>query len=220
MGPEVAVRVRGPLAVPVRVEAGQRAEDPARGMRDQDRVLVVAERPVVAQEVQQVRHLLQVRGDVRPVAEQVRVVELQVDDVLDVRAVAVEVTALRLLDGRGGAGARACDTAGCDSRERERNRDRACDLQAFAHALLLLYDRETLRFSDPKWESDIWQSCIGVETALGTPTAGRNPCARTSARASARTPPAPSRRRARALNAARPRRRVAPRSVAGWGRAA
>ena len=37
--------------VPVRIEAGQRAQDPARGVRDQDRVLVVAERAVVAQEV-------------------------------------------------------------------------------------------------------------------------------------------------------------------------
>src|SRR5436190_8050617 len=93
------------------------------------------------------------------------VVELQVDDVLDPGAVAVKLAALAALDGPGGAGVGAGDAAGCDCRERERNRDRACDLQAFAHALLLLDDRETLRLSDPKCESDIWQSCVGVETA-------------------------------------------------------
>ena len=46
-------------------------------------MLVVAERPVVGQEVQEVGHLLQVGRDVGPVAEQVRVVELDADDVLD-----------------------------------------------------------------------------------------------------------------------------------------
>src|SRR5947208_1763651 len=101
------------LVVPVGIETGQRAEDPARGVRDQDRVLVVAERPVVPQEVHQVRHLLQIRREVRPVAEQVRVVELQVDDVLDLCAVAVELAALLSLGGRGGAGSGARDTAGC-----------------------------------------------------------------------------------------------------------
>src|SRR5439155_23686691 len=136
-------------------------------------------------EIHQVRHLLQIGSDVGAVAEQVRVVELQIDDVLDAGAVAVELAALAALDGPGGAGAGAGDAAGCDCRERERNRERACDLPAFAHALLLLDDRETLRLSGPKWESDIWQSCVGVKRAV---KAGRSPSARTSARASARTP--------------------------------
>src|SRR5436305_1686974 len=81
--------------------------------------------------------------------------------VVGLGAGAVEVAGLRARDGRGGAGARGGDAAGCHCRERERNRDRACDLEAFAHALLLLFDRETLRVSDLKWESDIWQSCVG-----------------------------------------------------------
>jgi hypothetical protein len=52
-------------------------------MRDQLRVVVREQRPVPAQELQQVRHLLELGRHVRPVAAQMRVVELQVDHVLD-----------------------------------------------------------------------------------------------------------------------------------------
>jgi hypothetical protein len=96
--PEEVVRVRDRLAVPVRIEAGQRAEDPAARMRDQNRVVVRVERAVVPDEVQQVRHLLQIRRDVRVVSQEVHVVELDVDDVLDLALVA-ELTAAAAADG-------------------------------------------------------------------------------------------------------------------------
>ena len=113
-------------------------------MRDQDGVLVVAERPVVLQKVLQVRHQLQIGRELGPVSEQVCVVELQVDDVLEIRAVALELAALLSLGGRGGAGAGLRNAPGCHGGERERNRQRARDLQAFTHALLLLDDRGNL----------------------------------------------------------------------------
>jgi len=55
-------------------------------MRDQDRVVVRQQRAVPADEVQQVRHLLQIGRDVRVVPQEMHVVEDQVDDVLDVVA--------------------------------------------------------------------------------------------------------------------------------------
>ena len=107
-------------------------------------------------------HLLQIRREVRPV---VRVVELQVDDVLDLCAVAVELAALLSLGGRGGAGSGARDTAGCPGGERKGNRERARDFQAFTHSLLLLDDRENLRLWDRKWAS--YGSQCGNETEDG-----------------------------------------------------
>jgi hypothetical protein len=81
--------------VPVGIEPGQRAQDPARGVRDQDRVVVVVERAVVGEEVLQVRHQLEVGREVRPVTHQVRVVELEIDQVLDAAvAVRAEVAAV------------------------------------------------------------------------------------------------------------------------------
>ena len=44
---------------------------------------LVSERAVVLDEVEQVRHLLEVGRDVRVVPQEVHVVELEVDDVLD-----------------------------------------------------------------------------------------------------------------------------------------
>ena len=64
VGRVVVVAVRDRLPVAVRVEARQRREDPARGVRDEDRVVVRVERPVPLEEVQEVRHLLEVRRDV------------------------------------------------------------------------------------------------------------------------------------------------------------
>jgi hypothetical protein len=85
---EVAVRVRDGLPVPVGIGARERAENPAARVRDEDGVVVRVERPVALHEVQQVRHLLEIRGDVRVVPLEVHVVELEVDDVLDLSVVA------------------------------------------------------------------------------------------------------------------------------------
>ena len=120
-------------------------------------MLVVAERAVVLQKILQVRHQLQIGRELGPVPEQVRVVELQVDHVLDLCAVAVELTAFLSLGGRGAAGAGSRDTAGRHGGEREGKDKRARDLQAFSHSLLLLDDRENLRLWDHKW-GVLWKS--------------------------------------------------------------
>jgi hypothetical protein len=54
-------------------------------------MIVRVERSVRLQEVEQVRHLLEIRRDARDVAAVVRVVELQVDDVLDPAVLVAEV---------------------------------------------------------------------------------------------------------------------------------
>ena len=78
------VAVRDRLALPIRVETREARQDPARGVRDQDRVVVREQRAVVLEKVVEMRHLLQVRLDIRVVAVEVRVVELEIDHVLDV----------------------------------------------------------------------------------------------------------------------------------------
>ena len=80
---EVAVGVRDGLAVAVRVEAGQRGEDPAAVCEIRTVWSLLSQRAVVLNEVQQVRHLLEVGRDVRVVPPEVDVVELELDDVLD-----------------------------------------------------------------------------------------------------------------------------------------
>jgi hypothetical protein len=70
--------------VAIGVHARERRQDPARGVRDEDRVVVRQQRPVAAHELEQVWHLLEIGGDVGVVPDEVRVVEDQVDDVLDV----------------------------------------------------------------------------------------------------------------------------------------
>src|SRR6185295_8537280 len=121
----------------------------------------------------------------RSVSEKVGVVELQVDDVLEVRAVAVELAAALSVGGGGCAGAGLGDAAGRHGRECERNDQRARDLQAFTHALLLLGDRGNLRPLARKWESYASRTGDGPETRLqkGAARASRTPSARTSARA-------------------------------------
>ena len=76
-----AVRDRHPL--PVAVEAGQRRQDVIGRMGDQRRMAVREERPVLLEEVEQVRHHLEVGGHVRVVAEEVDVVERENHHVLD-----------------------------------------------------------------------------------------------------------------------------------------
>ena len=55
-------------------------------------MIVGDQRPVALDEVQQVRHLLQVRRNVGVVALEVGVVELDVDDVLDLSVGGVQLT--------------------------------------------------------------------------------------------------------------------------------
>ena len=86
----VVVLVRDRHALVAAVQAGLGGHDVVGRMRDQRRVLAGDQRPVAGDEVQQVRHLLQVAGHVRVVPGVVHVVELDVDDVLDRRPVGAQ----------------------------------------------------------------------------------------------------------------------------------
>src|SRR5207237_1115772 len=90
---EVAVAVRHGDPVPVWIEAGLGGQDPARGVRDEDRMVVREQRPVRRHEVEQVWHLLEIGRDARRITQVMRVVELQVDDVLDRSCLAAELAA-------------------------------------------------------------------------------------------------------------------------------
>jgi len=80
---EVAEAVSNRHPVTIAVYAGQRRENVHRRMRDQWCMAIRQHRTVFRQEVQQVRHLLKVRWNVRIVTFEVNVVELDVDYVLD-----------------------------------------------------------------------------------------------------------------------------------------
>ena len=72
--------------VPVPINACQGREDVRGGVGNERRVMVGEERPLAFEEVQQVRHLLQVGGNVGIIANEVRVIELHVDYVFDASA--------------------------------------------------------------------------------------------------------------------------------------
>src|SRR5262249_29697925 len=117
----VAVRDRDPVSV--RVQAGHARQDPTGRVRDQDRVVVRLQRPVVSDEVEQVRHLLEVGRDARVVAPEVRVVEDDVDDVLHLVVLAAERTAGRCRRGlaaaRGDGRGRGENTRGDQARNQQ-----------------------------------------------------------------------------------------------------
>ncbi len=80
---EVAEGVRNRLAHPVGIDASERRQDPGRGVGNQRCVIVSHQNAVVRDEIEQVRHLFEIRGYVRVVSPKVRVVELDVDHMLD-----------------------------------------------------------------------------------------------------------------------------------------
>src|ERR1051326_5543687 len=107
-------------------------------MRDQNRVVVRVERPVVLEEVQQVRHLLQVRRDVRVVPQEVDVVELQIDDVFDLSVVAelaVRPGPVGRMPGLAVDGLRGARERGRD-RDDSRERKQRAQLSSPSHELL------------------------------------------------------------------------------------
>ena len=83
------VRVEAPIAVgdrhpvPVAVQTRQRRQGVTRRVRDQRRVTVRQQRPVLLDEILQVRHQLQVGRDVGVIAKEMRVVQRDLDDVLN-----------------------------------------------------------------------------------------------------------------------------------------
>ena len=91
------VRVRQRLAMPVAVQTGVDRQAVVRRVRDQRRVRVREHGAVLLQEVQQVRHLLEVGRDVRVVPREVDVVEDDVDHVRDAVAVSWQLAAAELL---------------------------------------------------------------------------------------------------------------------------
>ena len=90
-------------------------------MRDQGGVIVREQRAVAANEVEQVRHLLEVGWNVRVVTKEVRVVELDVDHMLDVVAGGRELAAG---GGKPSTGARAVRP---HFRGRQSSGNEACD---------------------------------------------------------------------------------------------
>ena len=124
---EVAEAVRDGLPHPVGVDARQRRENPRRRVRDQDGVVVREQRAVAADEVEQVRHLLEIRRDVAAVPQEMRVVELNRDDVLDaVREVAVAAGRRRRAAGRGLHRAEAQDRDRRQTCDGEHGEDAPC----------------------------------------------------------------------------------------------
>src|SRR5439155_21536772 len=83
IGLKVAEAVRYRLPHTVRINTGERGQDAGGGVRDQHGVVVRHQYTVVLDEIEQVRHLLEIRGDVGAVPSEVRVVELDVDHMLD-----------------------------------------------------------------------------------------------------------------------------------------
>jgi len=75
----------------VAVDTGQGSQDVVGSVRNQHCVMVRVQRAIVADEVEQMWHLLQVGGHVGVVALQVGVVELNVDDVLNPAVSGVEL---------------------------------------------------------------------------------------------------------------------------------
>ena len=76
----------------VGIEAGLCGEDVVGGVRDEHRVVAGVEGAVLLDEVEQVRHLFEVRGDVGIVACEVHVVEFDVHHMLDFSGGRVQLT--------------------------------------------------------------------------------------------------------------------------------
>ncbi len=72
------------MALPI--DTGESSNDVVGGVGDERGMVIGGERAVVHEEIEEMGHLLQVRGNVRVIAGEVNVVELNVDDVLDVSA--------------------------------------------------------------------------------------------------------------------------------------
>ena len=88
-------------------------------------MVVRDERAVVLEEVQEVRHLLEVGRDVRVVAPIVRVVELQIDHVLDLPVLVAELAVRRRCRGRAAA-MRDTGDESCSGAQRDHDRAEEC----------------------------------------------------------------------------------------------
>src|SRR6516162_11049181 len=77
------VAVRDRHALPVTIQAGVSGQDVVRRVRDQRRVVVGKESPIVLEEVQQIWHQLEIGWHVGVVPEEVHIVECELNDVLN-----------------------------------------------------------------------------------------------------------------------------------------
>ena len=84
IGHEITKTVGYRLPHSVRVNACERRENTGRGVRDQRSVVVGHQHAIVANKVEQVWHLLEVRGHVWVVTAEMGVVKLDVYNVLNV----------------------------------------------------------------------------------------------------------------------------------------
>src|SRR5262249_54921968 len=64
-------------------------------MRDQSREVIGADNAALGQEVEQVRHLFEIRRHIRIIAPQVNVVEYDIDDPFDLAARRMQLTCRR-----------------------------------------------------------------------------------------------------------------------------
>src|SRR6516162_7505904 len=88
-----AVRDRAPM--PVAIDARQRRENVVGGVGDERRVMVGAKSALLANEVDQVRHLLKIRRNIWIVAPEMHVIEGDVNNPFDVAAGGVEFARCR-----------------------------------------------------------------------------------------------------------------------------
>src|SRR5260370_1067411 len=68
---------------PVWIDAGQGGDDIIGCVRDQRRVMIAAYRAIRKHEIEQVRHLLKIRRNIRIVAPQMHVIKLNLYHMLD-----------------------------------------------------------------------------------------------------------------------------------------
>ena len=85
------IRVAYRLTVTIRIDARQGAQDVSASVRDQWRVVIVEHGAIADEEVVEARHLLDVGRDIRIVAPEVDVVELELDDMLDRSAFRIQL---------------------------------------------------------------------------------------------------------------------------------
>jgi hypothetical protein len=77
--------------VAIAVDTSQGSQDVVRGVRNQYRVVVRTQRTSVTEKIEQMRHLLEIGWDIRVVATQVSVIELDVDEMLDFASSRIEI---------------------------------------------------------------------------------------------------------------------------------
>ncbi len=90
--------------MPVGIHAGEIGQDPVPRVRDENGMVICEKCPVLADEVEQVGHLLKIRRDIGIVPQKMDVIEDEINYMLDIAVGGVKLA-----------------TAGCCGRSRERS---------------------------------------------------------------------------------------------------